>query len=203
MEMKKTWLIQRLQKPWNAPEGHPLLGKDNPFAFGGGFKNGGLSDTAMDIIRPIFRFDYMGSAEFEYGEVPKAIQGIVQRRKDFVSSYMQIPAKLLRLKQYEKDRFKPCNKAVVYLFCHKDHAEYVTQLILDLVADNGKVKLKEHTLLRNSLFDMKDEERPWNKDTCGWMELDNGFFFFTDEEMFKKTVDLFMAEEPKEAAKGK
>jgi hypothetical protein len=30
--------------------------------------------------------------------------------------------------------------------------------------------------------------------TCGWLELDNGFMFFTDKEMFDKAVVLFTPE---------
>lgn len=59
-ELKQTYLVQRLNRPTN--------GYDNPFSFGGGLKNGGLSEDAMKLLRPIFSFDYMGSAEFEFGE---------------------------------------------------------------------------------------------------------------------------------------
>ncbi len=28
-------------------------------------------------------------------------------------------------------------------------------------------------------------------DTCGWLELDNGFLFFTDVEMWRRASGLF------------
>jgi hypothetical protein len=66
MELNNTWLIQRLEKSHG--------NYDNPFSFGGGLKNGGLSPDAMNLLRPIFSFDYMGSAEFEFGAIPKSLK---------------------------------------------------------------------------------------------------------------------------------
>ena len=74
-QMKGTYLIQRLNKPQDLS----ALGiKDNPFSFGGGYKNGGLSDEAMKYLRGIFSFDYMGAAEFEWGAVPEALNFIAR-----------------------------------------------------------------------------------------------------------------------------
>ena len=44
-EMKRSYLVQRLRKPrgWE-------LTKDNPFSFGGGLQNGGLSGEAMSLL---------------------------------------------------------------------------------------------------------------------------------------------------------
>jgi hypothetical protein len=67
-----SYLIQRLEEPW----GGMAQFKDNPFSFGGGLRNGGLSQEAMDLIRGIWSFDYMGSAEFEFGAVPEALNAI-------------------------------------------------------------------------------------------------------------------------------
>ena len=58
----RPYLIQRLEKSKNYV---------NPFSFGGGLVNGGLSKDAMSLLKPIFSFDYMGSAEFDFGVLPK------------------------------------------------------------------------------------------------------------------------------------
>lgn len=70
--MKSTYLVQRLVKPLKEESMLTALG--NAFAFGGGYKNGGLSDEAFNMIKRIFRFAYMGYAEYEFGEVPKALE---------------------------------------------------------------------------------------------------------------------------------
>ena len=80
--LKESWLIQRLERPRT----FKVQGKavDNPFSFGGGYKNGGLTDEAMDLIRPIMSFDYMGAAEFEFGAVPETLSKIA-RQDDLVA----------------------------------------------------------------------------------------------------------------------
>src|SRR3972149_3511420 len=64
--MKTPYYIQRLGKPYST----------TPFSFGGGLINGGLADEAMKMLDSIFSFDYMGSAEFEWGAVPTALQSL-------------------------------------------------------------------------------------------------------------------------------
>ena len=65
--MERTYLIQRLKKP---------VDFDNPFSFGGGLQNGGLSKNAMKLVRGIWSFDYMGCAEFEFGAIPESLGNI-------------------------------------------------------------------------------------------------------------------------------
>lgn len=196
MKEMRTWLIQRLNKPMVFPEGHPLRGKDNPFAFGGGFRNGGLSKEAMDLLRPIFSFDYMGAAEFEFGEVPRAIAGIVERIKDFEAVTVSFDASAVKFEKWEMDRYlKPVGPFPFYIFAHKDHVSYAKDIIaMDLRRDK-KFMLKEHTFLPQCLFTPKDKDRNYTYKVGGWLELDNGFFFFIDKEMFEKTVALFTQKE--------
>ena len=52
-------------------------------------RNGGLSSEAMDLIRGIWAFDYMGAAEFEFGAVPKALQKIAA--SDLTSFTISVP----------------------------------------------------------------------------------------------------------------
>ena len=90
--MERSWLVQRLGKPYKRGL---LGGKDNPFSFGGGFKNGGLSDEAMDLIRGIWSFDYMGAAEYEFGAVPAALNTIAQAAvaKNLATFTITVPLK--------------------------------------------------------------------------------------------------------------
>lgn len=56
--MKDSYLIQRLQKTVHSS--NELLNTlGEALAFGGGKKNGGLSKEAMNLLRPIFSFDYI------------------------------------------------------------------------------------------------------------------------------------------------
>lgn len=162
--MNNTYLIQRLNKP----EADSKLSES--FSFGGGLKNGGLSEKAMELLRPIFSFDYMGSAEFEFGAIPEAIQKIV---KD-VSEY-----------EYYKTSI---SGQEIFIISRKDQKKDVTSVIIGL--SKNKLLLKEY-----SNFDAALGLSKWvSKENCrtfGWLEIDNGFFFFIDKEMAEKTANLF------------
>ena len=92
--MEKSRLIQILLKPYKT--GGILDNSDNPFAFGGGLKNGGLTDEAMDIIRDIFRFEYMGFAEFEFGKVQEILNKMVINQLNLVSGSFKTKYKYIR-----------------------------------------------------------------------------------------------------------
>ena len=162
---------------------------DNPFGFGGGYKNGGLSDEAMEIIRGIWEFDYMGSAEFEFGAVPKALHEIAK---------MAEAEKLVvaRLEVETKDDPRPFGKTAkpgivkgtVWALCHEDHVANVTTRIKKWARDEfeGGRGTKETVGLERALREPESPHR-----AKGWLELDNGFLFFIDEEMFKKAANMF------------
>ena len=69
--MRDSRLIQRLKTPANPENPH------NPFAFGGGYRNGGLNQEVMTFIKGFCRFDYMGAAEFEWGAVPEGLMKLL------------------------------------------------------------------------------------------------------------------------------
>jgi len=159
--MNRTYLVQRLEKPHNT-EGH-LTGLSEAFSFGGGLVNGGLTKEAMSLLRPIFRFSYMGSAEFEFGAVPEALSKIVKN-----------------VKKYRVQTFK-FDGIPVYAFAPEwNELDKTLKSLYD-----GKERLKEWSKFKESL--LEDE---YSKDTIGWLELDNAFFFFKDKAAFDKLVQL-------------
>jgi hypothetical protein len=157
-EMDRSFLIQRLTKPH---------GKLNPFAFGGGLINGGLSNQAANIVKNIFAFDYMGSAEFEYGAVRAAFK--------FVADQASKPSQIV------------CGTHMdVYYICPKPYEEGVKKLISKLLENEYGADLKEYCGLKDSM----SQKTNYTK-SVGWIELDNGFFFFTDSVMYENTKSLF------------
>jgi hypothetical protein len=157
-ELKKSYLIQRLE------ESHDF---DNPFSFGGGLQNGGLSKEAMKLLKNIFSFSYMGSSEFEWGAVPEALN-------------------FLGNQAYNKNLVFG-NIDDVYYICPKSYEEEVKDRILKLKKDEYQFRLKEHCGLQ-AWF---EDNNKYSKRTLGWIELDNGFMFFVDKNMFEKTCNLF------------
>jgi len=176
--MKRTWLVQRLQRPRSFGQL-----KDNPFSFGGGYKNGGLTDDAMALLRPIMSFDYMGAAEFEFGAVPKAFEAMAKRKDLAAWSFSVKKAN----RGWQKKDAQKCD-ATVYALAPIDWQEEVESRVREWAVDQT-VRMKERTQLGSALL----PEKEWDRDVCGWLELDNGFMFFTDEDMWSKTAELFDA----------
>ena len=161
-ELKSTYLVQRL----NASQGN----YDNPFSFGGGLKNGGLSEDAMKLLRPIFSFDYMGSAEFEFGAIPKCFQSMANRIKEYSTHEIII------------------NKMPVYIICETVNAELINERVKELA--KNKIRCKDWTSFNQALglnkYSKKEDCR-----TIGWLELDNEFLFFVNKDAADKTAQIF------------
>lgn len=182
--MRSSWLIQRLNKP---------RGHINPFSFGGGLRNGGLSDEAMDLLNGIFSFDYMGAAEFEFGAVPKTLREMAKNSKKYEAFTIQIPLNKVEKDWRDKSESEISGEAVIYVICNKNDIEEVASRIEGYAFHRYNSNLKETTRLATVL-------RPHGEfinDTQGWLELDNGYFFFINREMWEKVAELFEIKVPK------
>lgn len=200
--MQRTRLIQRLTAPVNS-----IPGKIKPHhVFGGG--NLGLTQEAWELLDPIFTIDYMGAAEYEFGTIPQVLNDLIRDHEQLIAFSFIIKAKYIKADfsremayrtQRRKEladakargekakRAKPVhaeNDAVIYVLCRKQHKDEVEQVIRELAKD--KVYTKESSLFLDALG------KSLMKDLGGWLELDNGFFFFIDEQMWKGTCDLFL-----------
>lgn len=189
--LRETYLIQRLEKPWDHPG---ILGADNPFSFGGGYVNGGLSKDAMALLRPIFGFEYMGSAEFEFGAVPEALT-VVAKQADagtLVAFSFDIALSDVQGSWREPKGYKPPKgeKRTVYVLCRDEWAAEVETRIREIAKKGHGYRLKESANLSDVLRPDPTPDR-YERRTGGWLELNNGFLFFTDEAMWKATADLF------------
>lgn len=168
MKLQRTWLVQRLNKPYQTE--NTLSNLSETFAFGGGLINGGLSKEAMNLLRPIFRFDYMGAAEFELGAVPKSLSYIFEHVKEYAAHTITIA------------------KQSVFVIAPQVFTKEIDE-VLNQLAKN-KIYCKESVLLDVALGLSK--YYPKEKcNTIGWLELDNHFMFFVDEVAYKKVATLF------------
>lgn len=154
--MKHVWLVQRL----NAPQGHL-----NPFCFGGGKINGGLSKEAVEIIKRIFSFEYMGAAEFEWGAVPTALETLL--KSDLMT-------------------FNIDNK--IWGICIKGQDKDIIAWIDN--ASKNHVSLKERLGLQEALYGKKyAKTKGWLKIEDD-KKCEEPFMFFIDEFMFKATCEI-------------
>lgn len=194
-DWSEPWLIQRLKRPFgdNRDLGARI------FAFGGGLRNGGLTKEALELLQEIFNFDYMGSAEFEYGSVPKALRSMVASALDLSTSSFEIDQGDIIVDKWEMKYFKKPVKGLkktVYLLAKKTHQEPAEKYIRKL-CDVAPPRLKEHPMFRNTLLEPSDPNEDWRRETQGWLDLNNCLFFFTNKDMFEKTCALFMGKEVK------
>lgn len=191
--MRTSWLIQRLQQPLRDKDGKAVV---NPWhAFGCGLQNGGLSREGMGLLKDIFQFDYMGAAEFEFGAVPEALQEIAKNQRDLVAFELTVWTDP-KDKQYDEDLFKGKVTGTVYVICHKDHRDEVSKRISEWALREPYGKLKETIGLMATLRTKPGTKRSrWLAE--GWLELDNGFLFFTDKVMWEKCIALFQVVPPK------
>lgn len=164
--IRQTYLIQRLKRPRENKEN---IRWDSVFSFGG-VKQGGFTDEQWDFINQLFSFDYMGSAEFEFGAVPQSLSRIFKSAEK-----KEIKTKTLKYK-------KP-----IYIIYHKQIEKYVESTINELISnDKAESQLKERCGLSNFL----KENGHFNELICGWLEIDNDFMFFIDQEIYNRVCKM-------------
>lgn len=186
--MNTSWLVQRLERP-HSGDG-PLAQIGNVFAFGGGYRNGGLTDEAAAMLRRVFSFDYMGAAEFEFGALPKALQAIAkcETLEAFTIKWpLSKVAPHWKIKRTPSAKIAPKMMAEVFVLAPAAWRDEITERIKGWAGEDFNRNLKESTYLNTALRPFED----WDRRRCGWLELDNGFFFFTDRAMFEATAKLF------------
>lgn len=206
-----TYLLQRLNAPReNTPAGDWAVKVDRTFGEGG--LGLGLSEEARKLFRHVLVFDYMGSAEFEFGAIPQSL-GRIAQTKDLVAFEFVLKAadikhgywrertvRDLRAQEIAKAKAagkkpprakKPVFKDIVdrtfYVLCAADQREYAEQLIKNLA--KGEQRLKDSSRIESIL----DPDPRYASHTTpqGWLNLSEDFFFFVDRTMFERVCDIF------------
>ena len=197
--MNNTYLVQRL----NAPPKSDMHDKIE-HAFGGASMIN-MGPEGFKLLRDVFSFDYMGAAEYEFGTVPKVLSAVVADSTRLVATTITIQAANIEpnwkrkypthtTKGEPKKKKQPkrptITDKVVYVLCRKEHLPEVEARI-NLLA-GGKIRTKMGTAFPNSLDPLDEHDGR----AMGWLELDNGFFFFLDRTMWRKTATLFTGTDP-------
>lgn len=187
-DMRSSWLVQRLEKPHRVT--FAGVTTDSPFSFGGGLRNGGLSSEAMELLRGVFSFDYMGAAEFEWGAVPEALKRMAAESLEAWS--FSFPLTEVAPNWRDKDALTPDGDATIYVVSRPEWRSEIKARVRLWSSEGYGSRLKEQTHLCSVLRPSANDEFPSR--VCGWLELDNGFFFFTDKAMWEATARLFGVE---------
>jgi hypothetical protein len=175
MSMKRSWLIQRMQKP---------TGKVNPFSFGGG--GSGFHPDVSDQLKDVCSWDYMGAAEYEFGSTAKAFNRMILAKKKLKAGLFKVPYKYDRrawgsdpAKQFEGD-------GKVFYICPKKAIKEIQTRIAKWAIDYEYGDTRDQVKLDEALA---NDTGPYRPSCCGWFDIDNDFMFFTDEKMWREFCD--------------
>ena len=197
--MLETNLAQRLTGPWIAKD-EPLPPPPTERVYRPGMLSGTPEWKAAGVVlRRYLRWDYMGAAEYEFGTIPGALEALVADSERLVTFQMvlcakQIPRNFAReRKAYTKAgklaKKQPVHPPMVdrevYVLCRPEHVEEIKRRI-PLLAKH-EIRVKMGTRLDLALDPIED----FDKEVQGWLELNNGFFFFVDKGMWSALTMLF------------
>ena len=179
--MKKSWLVQRLVKPVPGRPRH---------AFGAG-GNGGFPAEHRELLLRAFDFDYMGNGQFERGDVPEAVATAAGNIQQYVLREIEVETSSVTIEDWEAKYWRTAKDKTrkIHLLCRKADLAEVERRVRGWVSADGPGVLCERTDLRYAFVDPAPGRDP-SRGICGWIELENAFFFFTDAGMAKKAVEV-------------
>ncbi len=128
----------------------------------------------------VFRSDYMGSAEFEFGALPKSLRRIVNQ-----NWYV-----------YPTDTKAHDGRGLFIVASATGQRDQIAPLIPQLI--ERKIRLKEVTRLKEALSG--DE---WARDVVLWWDIDNDWFLCLGEDvagLLIKAIDALRGKWAKQAA---
>lgn len=114
-------------------------------------------------IDSILRFDYMGSAEFEFGSLPKSLKRIRATINDYTVDRITI------------------NGNPVNIFCKSDDLNDVVAF-LNMLSETEYPRMKEQPRFYNYLKGEKSKYESFNIDH--WWDIENDFMFWRDKKGF-------------------
>lgn len=202
--MRNTFLVQRLDKKPKSAQ-HALISR----VFGGGMI--GMPEKGWDALQSVCDLHYMGAAEFEFGVIPGCLSKLVEDHDKLITfplilkranikpnwewEHKQRMRRHAEIKEAKDAGKKPPrakkilpaseNDVTVYVICRKDDMVAVGERIRELALD-------KHEMKRGSGFTQAlDPASDYDKEAIGWLELDNGFMFFTGYEEYCGMAELF------------
>lgn len=207
-----TSLVQRLDRP-------PKTEKEAMItqAFGGGMM--AISKEQWAYVQTVFNLFYMGAAEYEFGSFPNAIRELLANiseygaweftisadrikpnywRSNIVDSLRRReiaiakdqgkkPPRLNRKKLEELAKIQNIKDAKIYVFGLKDRKVEIEDMIVQVARE--EMDTKNGAGMARALD--PDPSSDYDTRTCGWFDLKNKVFWFTDEKMWKGTINLF------------
>lgn len=186
------YLIQRLQQV--SKNRGPAALNPNAFSFGGGLKNGGLSDEAMSLFRELFRFDYMGAAEFEFGAIPKTFEHMAAKASTHELKFHTLRNVAANNKYTDYKTNPPTvtnikTNSTIYLLCTDGILPITEEFIrAKALKEHGGSETKERVGLCSTLARIPAE---YDNELVAWLDIDNHTFFTHDKNIAEHMAAIF------------
>lgn len=178
--MYKPWLLQRMKKP----AGNPIS-----LAFGCG--GSGIKPELQKKLESICSWDYMGAAEYEFGELARSLERIIKNKKKFKANVLNVFYNCRPFSWGEglSENISGTNK--VFYICLKKDIEELKGYLKEWAA-------KECLDTRDPLYfnESLAGEKANSHGIYGWIDIKNDYMFFTDEKMWRKFCDLLEIKVP-------
>lgn len=136
--------------------------------------------------RSLWQYDYMGAAEYEWGAVPEALQKLAKADKLGVTS-IRVPLKEVPPNWRDKSKEVPEGEGEVFILGPMDDLPEISERVIGFATNSYPENVRDSPRLDSALRPFDE----WDGKICGWLELDNGYMFFTDREMFEGACALF------------
>lgn len=142
-----------------------------------------------DSIDGIFELDYMGSAEFEFGALPKSLKKMTKTCDDLTFEFIK------SIKNYKNQGF--CLIGLPGDI--EDYKGFIDKLVNDDLRTKEMVKLKEAIDGKDSLG--RPIEESFNK-TEAWWDIDNQVMFTFGKDNARKIIKAIKAVRDKKKEEG-
>lgn len=170
-----TFLVQRLKMPVTGVQLFPTVGWQEV--------NGKLTERSGKAREGLYAYDYMGSAEFEWGIIPQTIKALWKDQHLLEAFTFKVP----------KRSFRDCavpvkakgKEVLFYGIARKGAAGEVARRVQMMASKTIDLKEYAFTMWHESVTEV-----------IGWFELDNGFYFFTDRLAWEGTFFLYTGRKP-------
>lgn len=196
------YLVQRIEKPRELPPAEtPDLVEFHSKPATTATRE--ANKPAIDALEAVVPMDYMGSAEFEFGEVSKCLREIVAARATLVPFRVKVTGvPHTFVTEFEKEATKYRKSVTLQGWCLKGHEEALAKFLQGEAAkEETRYHLKQRTCLQEGCFGLLNRKRDTagNKrktyefeesHIAGWLDLGQLWFVSRDEQQVKWLAHL-------------
>lgn len=183
---REALVTTRLLQSFTAPPKPMPDGSKNIMhrVFGGGMMQ--MSKALWDALDEVCTVHYMGAAEYEFGILPTRLGLILDNNKNMKPGHMilgphDFPDNYKRRRRSEGEELPTKRHRAVFYLCDEKLEEETRKRIKELASGKLGADIKMGCRFPEALDPLNEYDREF----LGWLDLNNGFMFFVDEDMWR------------------